>query len=365
MGVILTGNQVLDTVRFNSLVQDQQERFARRRPLRFLDRTPLQNLEDDEILGIFRATVYAADLVADDHPSAVYAAGQLDLATNVIPNIKIGRRLGQATIARANRLRSSVGTDGDRSLLTDWETATAEAVLLGVRQRINALICAMQIDAYTYNRLGLVITAATWGMPAAYKVTPTVPWTTAATATPITDLLTLKDYAANTDGEQFNRVTMAMADFRLMVATTEFKQLLPGLLRADLPATAFNALDPRLQGFASDLLGLAIEFEDSTITEQSAAGAKVTSRVLPLGKVILSSTADDNNPQVMSFGNAIVTESIVAGMIGGPAEIAGERFGPVGYYEGSLDPPNLIARAVARGWPVKRRTTATAVLTVR
>jgi hypothetical protein len=364
--MILSGNSVLSSVRFSELVLDYQERFARRRPLRFLDRTPLVPSEDDEIRGTFRGEVFAADLVADDQPAAVYSAGHFDLVTAVIPNIKIGRRLGQATINRLNRIRQNVGTEGDRRIFGDWQSDTAGRVVDGVREQMNALICAMQIDALNYNRGGIIISNATWGMPAAYKVTPSTLWTNTA-ATPITDILTLKAYAADTDGEMFDRVTIPTGDLINAFATTEFKQSLAGLFKAGIGTTAVNTRDPKNRQYLQDILEMDIEVDDKTITVQTDAGAKSTGRVLPLGKVILSSKADDNNQAAMFFGNGVVTESIVAGIIGGPAEISGERFGPVGYYTGppQLNPPNLTAWGVGRGFPVKQRVTATAVLTVR
>ncbi len=366
--MILSGNSVLNSVRFDELVQDYAERFATRRPLRFLDRTAVIPAEDDEIRGTFRGQVFAADLIADDQAAAVYSAGQFEMVTNTIPNIKIGRRLGQQTLNRVNRVRQNLGTDGDRRLVSDWQSDTAGRVVDGVREQMNALICAMQIDALTYNRLGIVITNATWGMPAGYKATSSPLWTSTS-ALPITDILTMKTYASDTDGEVFDRVTLSTADLLLAFATTEFKQLLAGLFRAAVPTTGVNTRDPKNRQYLQDMLEMDVEVEDKTITVQTPAGAKSTSRVQPLGKVILSSKADDNNQAAMAFGNGIVTESIVAGIIGGaPAELTGERFGPTGYFTPTtpdLNPPGVTAWGVGRGFPIKNRVTATAVLTVR
>ena len=182
----------------------------------------------------------------------------------------------------------------------------------------------------------------------------------------MTDTLTLKDMAANDTGEQYDRMTIGIADFRLMTATTEFRTLIPGLVGQPLSATNYNALDVRMQGFASSLLGMDVEFEDKTYQEMSAAGTVTTTRVLPQGKVILSSKSDDRNSSAMDFANTIVTESVQESIVG-QGILGGEQYGPIAYYTGdsNMNPPNVIGWAVSRGFPRKIRKTCTAVLTVR
>lgn len=365
--MILSTGQFLDSVRFNSLVLDQSTRFNQQLPLRFLDRLPLVPADDDEIIGTFTGQVFAADLIADDQAAAVYQAGQLTFVTNVIPNIKIGRRIGQGTLNRLSRLTANVGTAGDRDVFANWETSTVAQLLMGVRERMNAMACAMMLDNLSYSRLGIVINGS-WGMPAGLKVTPATLWTVAATATPITDILTLKQSAADTYGQVYDRLTMSTTAFLNMASTTQFQQLLagaPGVMN-NIGTTAFNARDPRMMTFASAILQMEIELEDKQYTVQNADATTTTARVLPVNKVILSNAGDDGNRATWDFGNAIVTESIVAGMVGAPRTLGGERFGPMGYYTGNpdLNPPNLIAWAVARGFPRKHNPNASAVLTV-
>jgi hypothetical protein len=203
-------------------------------------------------------------------------------------------------------------------------------------------------------------------MPANLKVTPSVPWTTAATATPITDILTLKDLARTTYGERYDRVTLSTADFRLVVATTEFKNLIVGVVGQPVGATAYNSLDPRNQQWFAQMIGMDIEFEDKVFWEQSTAGVTASTKVQPDGKVLLGSKGDDNNPSAMDFANAVVNESQVSAIVGGNDTLGGgEQYGPIAYWEGDLNPPSLVGWGVARGFPRKNRKSATAVLTVR
>ncbi len=74
----------------------------------------------------------------------------------------------------------------------------------------------------------------------------------------------------------------------------------------------------------------------------------------------------------MDWGNGIVTETIVAGVMGAP--IIGDNpvfsmgggYGPVGYYTpqaANLNPPGINGFAVVRGFPRKHVAESTAVLT--
>jgi hypothetical protein len=363
---VLSNGQFLKSARINALIRDQSEAYQRRLPLRFLDRCAVTPADDEEIIGTYTGKVYSADLIADDQAAPVYDAGQFEFTTNVIPNLKVGARMTQSMMNRLVRMERGNITRDEVGIFENWEANTAANLRRGVDERRNSLICAMLIDSYTYDRLGIKLSGVSWGTPSAYKVTPATPWTNIA-ATPVTDVLTLKDFMANDVGEQPDRMTMPLADFRLMVATTEFRTLIPGIVGQPLAAANYNNFDVRMQGFASQILGMDIEFDDKTYVEQSAAGVITTSRVLPLGKVILGTKADDNNPAAYDWGNAIVTESIASGIIGNNATLGGVQAGPIAYYTGNedLNPPNIIGWGVARGFPRKFRKTCVGVLTVR
>lgn len=367
--MILSNRQFLDSARLNRVLQDQVTRYQRQLPLRFLDRTAVVPAEDDEITASYTGRIVVADLIADDQAAVIHDAGKLEYLTYTIPNLKVGRKISQSMLKRLARMADGAVTRNDVNYAQNWQAALAADLRRGVEERMNALICAMWLDSVTYDRYGIKLTG-TWGTPSAYKVTVSPLWTSPTTAKPVTDILTLKETAANDTGEQYDRLTLPLADFRLMTATTEFKDLIAGLVTAPLGSStgAFNALDTRMQGFASQLLQVDIEFEDKTYAEQNADGSFTTTRVQPLGKVLLSTKADDKNGAAMDFGNASVVEAEVAAITGqGGGFTGGEDRGPLAYYTGppDLNPPNVIGWGVARGFPRKHRTTATAVLTVR
>jgi hypothetical protein len=367
--MILSDGIILDSVKFNALILDQYTRYQEALPLRFLNRVTTNPADDDEITTYFTGKVLAAAIIGDDQEAPVYEVGQLEYVTNVIPNIKVGKRFSQAMINRLSRIKANLtspGIRGDVGMFTNWETVTARDLVRGINDRKNQLICAMMCDNLSYTGLGVSINGS-WGMPSDLKFNAAASWGTTGSSTPITDILTARLYAQQKYGETYDRLTLTTPDFINLVSSTEFKQLVPGLVNAPIPTTGYNARDPRMLQFASQLLEMEVEQENKLIFNQNADGSISTTRVLPQGTVLMSVAADDKDSTAMDFANAVVTEATVAGMVGDPDNVAGgQQFGPFGYFTGNsdLNPPNLIAWAVARGFPRKFRKTCTSTINV-
>jgi hypothetical protein len=139
------------------------------------------------------------------------------------------------------------------------------------------------------------------------------------------------------------------------------------LLRLEADQFYLNPYDvANIRALFSAVTGMTLEIEDTTFKVRNANGTKTVQRVMPANKVLLSNTADDNNPAAFDFANGIPTETIVAQFIAGAPDIGGRQYGPVSYYDGnpSLNPPNLKAWAVAKGWARRNDKLATAILTV-
>jgi hypothetical protein len=90
-----------------------------------------------------------------------------------------------------------------------------------VRWQLNSMAAGMLLDTFSYNRFGINVSGATWGMPANLKVTPSTAWSNIA-ATPISDIFTLQQVAWLNYGITYDKITMGLTDFNAMVATTEF-----------------------------------------------------------------------------------------------------------------------------------------------
>ena len=361
--MILSGNQAVDSLLYNQMVQDAQDRLMNAQPLLFYDRIPRVNADDGEITATFTGRVYAADIIADDQEAVVYSGGKLEFVTNSIPNIKIGTPLPQSYIARLGRLTRSQAGPGEAGIFQGWKQRTVENQITGVRQTINALLCAMLLDSFDYNRLGVKLAGASWGMPGDLKATPSKAWTD-TTSTPITDILTMVDFAATKYGETFNRVTLSRAQLANIFKTDEFKAFSSGYFKVNLTGVATNVYLNENRTILSNILnGMIIETHDTQIARVTGPNTVTTDRVQPANKVLLTSTSDDGSSSGYDFANAIVTESTVSSLVGG-FDLGGEQFGPIGYWEGRLNPPDLTAWSVARGFPRKHRPTASAVLTV-
>ena len=370
--MLLSDGQVLDSVRFNALIQDQFTNYQESLPTTFLNRTVSVNADDDEITSYVTGRVMAAAIIADDQEAPVYEAGSIELTINNLPNLKVGKRFSQAMISRLNRIRrnivSGVRPAGDLTMFLQWEVQAARDLIRGINERKNQLILGMMLDSYAYDSLGMKLSGVTWGMPTDLKFAATLAWLTAnaATATPITDILAANLYAQQNYGETYNRVTMTTPDFINMCGTAQFKNLIAGLVGQPIPATGYNAYDPRMRMWASELLKMQIETDDKLIFTKNAAGVIAQARVFPVGTLLFSNTMDDRSATAFDFGNAVVTESQVANIVGDPDNFAaGEQFGPFGYFTGKedLNPPNLTAWGVARGFPRKFRKTCTAIMT--
>lgn len=372
----LFDSRFLNSVKFRVIVETAASELERDRPLVYLGRRPAIDEEDDDIIGRFKGTIFAADVIADEQKAVVYEAGQVEISTNAIPNIKHGQKLGQGQLSMLQRLRESGGRTMEGDAWMQWQLRTAENLVFGVRQTMNMLLCAMEMDLGNYNNLGIKLTGATWGMPANLKLTPAVAWSTDGTnvntsATPLDDVFFQDQVMSDIYGGVFDRVTMGTLAFRWMVGTTQFanQATLPVAAHFLLPSAAISTRDiAQTMTIAGQVLRKIIQLDDAVFQKQTEAGATQHFHYLPRNKVILSRSTDDGNARIMHWGNAVVTESIVSSMmIGNPYGIAGRRRGPLGYYTAqseNMNPPGIIAWAVARGMPVKVMPESTSVLTV-
>jgi hypothetical protein len=168
----------------------------------------------------------------------------------------------------------------------------------------------------------------------------------------------------------FDRIIMSSIAFRQMVATTQFAN------QAALPVhahflTAPSAISTKdivtTRAIAGQILNKEIILDDATYMEKANDGQELRRRYLPINKVILMRKEDDGDPRVWDWANGQVTESLVGSMIdGGGGVFSGGESGPVAYYTGraDLNPPDVTAWAVARGFARKFLVEANAVLTV-
>jgi hypothetical protein len=379
----MPGYEYLSAYRLTRVMQTTADRRQLPQTLKFVRRTEKTPATEGELFGRWTGRVLIADLISDDARALTYSAGKLSLETSLNPNIKHGRHLTQEQINQLEAINSNPGFPaGDfrgmagsmpNEFVDNIIPAIADDLQLGIEQRREALLVAMHLDSAIYNRMGMKITAG-WGTPADLKVTPVVAWTDAANATPVNDIWNLKRNASVRWGKMYNRLIMSTSAFMLMIATTEFQNkartTLPLFINyTNIPQGNLNFQ----QDIAKNILGIdALELYDSRYWSQDAEGNIQSAPYLPINKVILDSTENDNNRAVQDFSDGVVTESRLmnllpsagTGIVGGSIG-AGQR-GPVAYatVPHDMNPPNLTIWGVSRGWPRRFEQPANAVLTV-
>lgn len=360
----------LQKTKINVIVQTLASRLEMMQPLVFLNRTAVVNADDNEIIGKYRGRIFAADLIGYDAEAVTKDAGQIELMTQSIPKIKHGFRIGEEMLKRLMQLSMNAAdvVEGSNSFITNWENQKAMELVIGIRKRIDAMCCAMELDSFLYDRYGFKLSNG-WGTDASLKVTPSTPWSSTS-STPITDLQAITmQIAPDNFGETYNRATMSTAQFRNISATTEFQNRAKLFFQFNFASGALGIGDlGQMRTIFEMVSGIQLELCDTVYFEQEANGAQTSHRVLPDNKVILTNTADDNDPTSRDFANGVVLEAYAAqyaadifGLGGG-----GEMYGPIAYYVPSknLNPPSVECWSVCRGFPRKHRENSTAVLTV-
>lgn len=376
----LADSRFLAAAKIQRIIEDAAPLLARSRPLTFLDRLKMVDAEDDELMGRLTTKVYAADIIGDDGIAGVYQGGSIELVLNSLAKFKAGAKFNEKDLKKFAQLERSGGYALEQDDYRTWIQRLGENLLLGVRQAQNAAAAGMYLDNLDYNRLGIKISGSVWGMPANLKLTASPAWssdggtTVNASATPISDLIAFDKIDADNYGlGNFDRWTMSTTAFDFMVSTTEFANKAFLQLGAGF-APSLQALMTKDRGAMLNVLqGMThktIVLDDATYTRQNADGSEVTTRVFPANKVILDRTT--NGPSEVDFGNGIVTESIVSGMLGPVTmAVAGAQmqavgvYGPLSYITANqdLNPPSVTSWAVSRGWPRKHRPESSALLT--
>jgi len=362
--------QILEVARVNRIMQALQDIRELPQELVFSGRLPDVPAADNEIMARFIGRVQIADLVADDQRAVVYSSGKLSFESTTVPNLKHGVNLTQEMLNQLLAIEANGGIQHDDGLFSQYENRTVDGLLLGIRQRKEALAVAMAIDGFSYDRLGIKMSNVSWGMPADLKPTVSITWDNAATATPVDDILTLKLVAKVRYGQEFDRMSMSTTAFRLMVGTTNFQNHARFVLPPGSPTSILPLQNIGYQkNLAQSVLGIReIELYDARYWSQDETGALTSAPYLPITKVVFSSIADDNDPMVADFANGVVTETIVSGLA--PTNIVG-RFGgpqrgPIAYATATsdLNPPQITYWGVARGFTRKHRLQSTACMTV-
>lgn len=363
---------LLGAARVNSIMAAIMDPRLLPPELRWRKRVPVIPAVDDELLARFTGQVLIADLVADDARAVTYSMGKFTYQAHKIPNIKMGVSMNQSMLQTLDRVAQNLGTADDLGIFRDWENRTVEAVLNGVELRREALLVAMLNDGLSYNRLGIQMNNVTFGMPSDLKVTPSTGWDSTS-ATPITDIQTVRRTARIRYGVELNRMSISTSALQYAFATTEFQNQARtfgwGFSTIPAPAIPLQS-DATLRQMMERIIGdgFQIEVDDRRFWTQDNQGLITSQPFQPITKALLTSTANDGNSAVWDLANSTPTEAIVArvsqeiGIIGGFAPGTGR--GPIAYVTGEHNSPSLTYWGVARSFPRKHNPYVSACLTV-
>lgn len=325
---------------------------------------------DGEIIARYKGRIKAADILPLDGKAAIKSPSPIRLTQTEVPKYKHGVGFSEKALNLLDRFEQNIATATDVSGLTNYIANELQLLIQGVYTRMEAVSVGMALDGYSYNRLGIVMEDVSWGMPTGLKVTPSVPWSTSGSATPVADLLAVNNTATQTYGIGYDRASMSTTAFLALTNTTEFQNRAKGMLTVNsavyMPLGNVKAMIP----FVENVLGMTIEIDDRQFWYENNDGSEGTTRFLPVDKVILSSTMFDGDRSTWDFTNAPCQEAkpgMVPAMVGGMTGEMGDGYGPFGYATAASpdgNPPGLNLWAVASGFPNKYKEAATAVLTV-
>lgn len=359
--------QILQAARITGKIQALKDVRTLSPNLTMLQRTPIVPAEEGELMVSFIGNPVIADLIADDQKAVVYSVGKFRTETNGAPNIKLGQMLTQAQI----KLLRSLGINPRKFAAYDGtENTILDQLLNGVRLRMNAICWARAMDGYSYRRLGIILENVTWGMPADLKVTLEVPITDHTNCKIVTYVSNLRRVARLRYGITYDRWTLSEAAFNHVIQCAEFQAMARQYLAPNVSFVNLNTADTEsMLALARKTLGLLeIELEDNRFWSEAEEGTLTSEPFLPINKSVFSARMNDNNSMVADFANGVPTEVDVSNLVRESNGIIGslpeDTYGPVGYAEGSLNPPQITYWGVARGWSRKHLKQETAVMTL-
>lgn len=357
--------EILAASRLTAVLDELRNETEINADLRFLQRTPVRPATDEELMGRFRGDILISDIVMEGSRALIKNTDRFTTETWRIPKIKHGILIDEHILNLLNRINAGGGIASDRGLLTNYVLRKEASIVQGIDQRLNALVVAMLTDSFSYSRGGVIISNASWNVPAVFKSTVVTPWTS-TTATPITDITTQAESDRINWGETRNRVTLSTKALNYIYATDEFKAKAQLFSQMTFPTGSFPlTVGQQFELLQRILAGFALEPEDARYWDQLDDGQIASAPYLPQNKVLLGNTADDNSEAASFIGNAIVPETQVAGFVQLPGvDFSGPREGPISYREANMNPPEVTLWGAQKAWPIRARQGMTSVMTV-
>jgi len=362
---------LLGAVRIRTIFDAVQDQRQVPGTFMFRNRTTKVQALDNEMIARFLGQAHIADIVADDQKASTYEAARIKFEETMIPNVKLGRTITQEDVKRIQYIANNPATDNQSEQYKAYFTREAENLMLGIEMREESMLVGMEIDSFTYNRAGVILTI-NWGMPAELKLTAANAWSDATNGTPIADILNQRLIAETKYNKSYRRVKMSTPSFRLLTKTNEFaSQIKNFFINASqpVPSIPYQNINA-LRNLVGTILNMEVELQDKRYPTHPTDGSAVTyTPYQPLNKVILDDPNDDNNTAAKDLASGYVTEKALAEM--GPVNLIGGISGGDGIKPASymtvtpdLNPPTATFWAVERVMPRKKDIALTSVIDV-
>lgn len=254
-------------------------------------------------------SLVAADIVAMDSAIPLKKRPTLSQATGDIP--KMGMKLSlnekeltdlQTLVARLNFNGSASESQIVAKLFRD-----VDAVIGGGYERIEAMFLEGLSTGVTVvpdsENVGIGV-RIDYGYQSANAFTSSIPWATAGTAVPFTDLQSMLDAAAN-NGDVITRILLDRATMNRIAATNEGKQLWAGangFAGANIPKPTIENLNAAVEkeyGFTFQIIERSVRFEkngQAVSRKPWKAGAVVGITTDQIGTLAHARLAEQDHP---------------------------------------------------------------------
>lgn len=338
-----------DSVELNKLVKEYiTHPRVTSRQLIFEERTPTIDYTDPSEMIAFKGTLAVADTLSDNQDGVVYdTVGVMHFTALEVPTLKVGSRVGELMILREYKRRNGLDTNPHtEQYMRDWKNTLAETLAISLKQRKNTMLAAFMLGADNFHNFGIMLNLDL-GVPEGVHSKST---STHFKTKPLATIRKHLRYMKTKHGVSYDRVTLSSEMFKQIILNAENKKL---RRKADA-----GVVRQRL----AKHLNLEIEIYDGCFFERGNNGSRVSIRYMAENKILFSNSKNDNNPEVIHFGNTYSSESIINGLFSDSTA----EFGPHGYFTTPLDfnPPSVTGWGVIRGLPVLKDKTAFASLTI-
>jgi Phage major capsid protein E len=317
----------LRDLRIDEIMEDMQDVRVLPGKLTFLDRLEEVPAANSQLIAKHQGRVQIAPMIAVGAKAPVYKSQRFTVESNTLGKIKYGTHFSEDEMEEWLDLLENPIKDPEGILAGGMIRNTVKTQLLGIRQQMEWLAVAMALDGQlgtsSYSRVGYFLEGVTWGRYADLKATVAIPWqANPTTATPINDILSMKQLRKEKYGRNTNRVTMGTSTFRAVINTTEYQNkarqfLAPNVSYINIPLVN-NQQNRDILGLV--LEGMELDLYDGRYWNEDDSGTWSNQRFfpnIPTAPVVLDDSTDDGDPTVQDFGIGMPMESRM-GSIGAP-----------------------------------------------